>query len=394
MIADLWITYADGTQQLVKSDNSWKVSVDGPNRYDNYYQGETYDARKAITGWNLPSFDAFELGGRERRAPVRPGTLKAQETEPTRILATYPASTFKSLTTPQGRRAGLRHRPEPRRLGDAERLRLPGRARRSRCSTREKLNADGTVNNSGFSESGQLQTDIYVCDGTGTADKPGGLDAAVLDQGLPVHPGQRAVEPGELGRRHARSRSTAAIHATITADQQLGTDHAQVGDFGTSNAHAEHDQHDGHRTTVQNCDWGGITCDTPIWEKDPWTGDEQLSAPTESDYYDTQLEYQKDFQDMLDTALADDGRGDAAHPDQPGLRPRRADVQVRHQRGRDADLGRVLVRPAVGVLPALRRRPGAGQDLPDDEEVPADLDPAVDRQGRRQLPLHADVRPR
>ena len=37
---DLYITYADGTEQIVASDNTWKISTDGPTRYDSLFLGE------------------------------------------------------------------------------------------------------------------------------------------------------------------------------------------------------------------------------------------------------------------------------------------------------------------------------------------------------------------
>lgn len=43
---DLYISYADGTEDVVASDGTWRVSTAGPIRYDNYYFGETYDARR------------------------------------------------------------------------------------------------------------------------------------------------------------------------------------------------------------------------------------------------------------------------------------------------------------------------------------------------------------
>jgi len=55
--ADLRITYTDGTEEVIGSDATWKVSVDGPTRFDNYYLGETFDARREKPGWNEPGFD-------------------------------------------------------------------------------------------------------------------------------------------------------------------------------------------------------------------------------------------------------------------------------------------------------------------------------------------------
>jgi alpha-L-rhamnosidase len=55
---DLYITYRDGTEQVISSDGSWKASTAGPVRYDSYYLGETYDARREIAGWDRPGFDS------------------------------------------------------------------------------------------------------------------------------------------------------------------------------------------------------------------------------------------------------------------------------------------------------------------------------------------------
>jgi len=55
---DLYVTYADGSEDVITSDASWKTSVAGPTRYDNYYLGETYDARREIAGWDQPGFAA------------------------------------------------------------------------------------------------------------------------------------------------------------------------------------------------------------------------------------------------------------------------------------------------------------------------------------------------
>ena len=47
----LMITYKDGTQMIVGSDESWDWT-EGPVRKSNIYLGETYDANHEIDGWN------------------------------------------------------------------------------------------------------------------------------------------------------------------------------------------------------------------------------------------------------------------------------------------------------------------------------------------------------
>ena len=69
--ADLHVTYADGSEDVIASDASWKVSVDGPTRYDSYYLGETYDARRAIAGLERGRLRRRGLGRRTRRGRPR-----------------------------------------------------------------------------------------------------------------------------------------------------------------------------------------------------------------------------------------------------------------------------------------------------------------------------------
>ena len=55
-ICQLYIENSDGTEQIVKSDNSWKTR-EGPIVRNNIYLGEVYDARLEVDGWNEPGLD-------------------------------------------------------------------------------------------------------------------------------------------------------------------------------------------------------------------------------------------------------------------------------------------------------------------------------------------------
>ena len=59
LFMQLYISYSDGSEQIVVSDNSWKTST-GPILMSQIYHGETYDARLEIQGWDKPEFnDSF-----------------------------------------------------------------------------------------------------------------------------------------------------------------------------------------------------------------------------------------------------------------------------------------------------------------------------------------------
>lgn len=57
LLSQLIIEYADGGQQIVISDGSWKTST-GPIVISDMKDGEIYDARLEMDGWNEPGFDA------------------------------------------------------------------------------------------------------------------------------------------------------------------------------------------------------------------------------------------------------------------------------------------------------------------------------------------------
>jgi len=57
LLVQLQITYTDGTVETIGSDNSWKVTTNGPIRGSDIYNGEQYDARLELTGWDQTGYD-------------------------------------------------------------------------------------------------------------------------------------------------------------------------------------------------------------------------------------------------------------------------------------------------------------------------------------------------
>jgi alpha-L-rhamnosidase len=84
LLLQLEIEYADGSRQQLVSDGDWKITTEGPIRANNEYDGEEYDARKEMPGWDKPGFDD---SGWQKVELVQPpgGRLEAQMLEPTRI---------------------------------------------------------------------------------------------------------------------------------------------------------------------------------------------------------------------------------------------------------------------------------------------------------------------
>lgn len=56
LLAQLVLTYADGGEEIIATDSSWKVSF-GPITESDIMAGESYDARRELTGWSTATYD-------------------------------------------------------------------------------------------------------------------------------------------------------------------------------------------------------------------------------------------------------------------------------------------------------------------------------------------------
>lgn len=57
LLMQLELVFSDGTKETIDSDDTWKFNY-GPIVSSNIYDGETYDARKELDGWDNIAFDA------------------------------------------------------------------------------------------------------------------------------------------------------------------------------------------------------------------------------------------------------------------------------------------------------------------------------------------------
>ena len=83
-IAQLHLTYSDGSEDVIVSDQSWKVSK-SPILMDMVYYGEHYDARLEQPGWNTAEFnDSAWENSVIRKAPA--GKLVAHTAHPDKVV--------------------------------------------------------------------------------------------------------------------------------------------------------------------------------------------------------------------------------------------------------------------------------------------------------------------
>jgi alpha-L-rhamnosidase len=276
---DLYLTYTDGSEEVVRSDGSWKVSTEGPRRYDSFYLGETYDARREIAGWRQPAFDDSAWpAARVVSGPA--GVPRAEAQEPIRVVDVRPA--------------GTRSEPSPgvfvydvgqNLTGWAEiRVRAPaGTAVEVFYS--EKLNPDGTASSDGNGlVFGQLQTDDYVARGRGDEVWTPSFSYKGFQYVQVSGPGGKPLPDG--------------ASVTVARILHVRSDLARRSSFESGQATLDRI----HRNTT----WAiqsnmlGVVTDTPVYEKNPWTGDAQLTAGAASLLFDTERLYGKMFQDMVD----------------------------------------------------------------------------------------------
>ena len=78
---------ADGSSELVVSDEHWKMTNQGPIRANNEFDGEEYDARMEQSGWDKDGFDDSKWQPVQLVAAPG-GNLIAQMLEPMRVIET------------------------------------------------------------------------------------------------------------------------------------------------------------------------------------------------------------------------------------------------------------------------------------------------------------------
>lgn len=96
LMFNLIIEYNDGSKETVVSDDSWKLTADGPIRSNNEYDGEIYDATKEMPGWNTPGYDDSKwLKPELVQEPG--GTYEAQMTPNMKVMNTIKPLNIKKL---------------------------------------------------------------------------------------------------------------------------------------------------------------------------------------------------------------------------------------------------------------------------------------------------------
>lgn len=118
LMVETHVFYDDGTEEIIGTDTSWKTST-GPELEADFLMGETYDARKELTGWATAAFDdskwepailaqdngsiiepfsdAFIKNEKREFGFVRPPVMQAYPAQPVRITQELAAKSVKEI---------------------------------------------------------------------------------------------------------------------------------------------------------------------------------------------------------------------------------------------------------------------------------------------------------
>ena len=92
LLAQLEVTYGDGTSERIATDPTWRVAG-SPILASDFMWGESYDARQEIAGWDEPGLDdAAWPAATLRKEPPR--ALDGQVMEPVRVTGTLQPKTL------------------------------------------------------------------------------------------------------------------------------------------------------------------------------------------------------------------------------------------------------------------------------------------------------------
>jgi alpha-L-rhamnosidase len=98
LLMQLRIIYADGSEDLIITDETWECNNDGAIRMSDIYNGEEYDAGKKLTGWNRPDYN--DQSWEKVRTGNYSNNLIASESVPVRKIEEI--KPVKIFTTPNG----------------------------------------------------------------------------------------------------------------------------------------------------------------------------------------------------------------------------------------------------------------------------------------------------
>lgn len=274
-LLELTVWYEDGTNETIVTDKTWRLLADGPTQFDSIYYGETVDARKKPVGCALPGFDdtgwapAIEV-------PAPSGRLTFQCMEPMRRM-----ECFSPVVRRLGDDAWVLEAPVMMTGWAALRFHAPAGTEIT-VSYGERLLEDGSVEILGERQSDwytrAIQQDRYICRGGGEWFEP-----------RFSYKGFRYLQiNGYAGPFSPNDVKLFLIHNDV---DRCGRFDSSVEQFNRL--------HDIMVRTMRN-NFQGKPTDTPVWEKNGWTGDANVACESMCCNFDVSLFLSKFLDDLAD----------------------------------------------------------------------------------------------
>ncbi|MCH5306602.1 MAG: family 78 glycoside hydrolase catalytic domain [Prevotella sp.] len=265
---NLLIEFTDGTTTRISTDEKWKITANGPIRSNNEYDGEIYDARKEMAGWDMPNYND-EAWMNVERTEIPLGTLRAQMApgmvmQPFTIAATNTGNIYDFHQNMAG---WIGFIPTGKQ-GDTIRVKYA-----------EKLNPDGTLYLDNFRDA--QSEDIYICG-----------QSANTQEWHPIF--------SYHGFRYAQITGPVKNVRAYTVSDDMQT----LGHFECSNKTLN--------KIMNNAWWGiysnykGMPIDCPQRnERQPWLGDRTMGSLGESFMFNNERLYNKWMRDICESQRED-----------------------------------------------------------------------------------------
>ncbi|MFC7335647.1 family 78 glycoside hydrolase catalytic domain [Haloferula chungangensis] len=264
LLAQLELKSPEGkVLELIATDQSWSYSIDGPITMADIWHGEDYDARKELTGWDLPDYPSADRFKPVSTTPIDPKVrLSPKRFQSTRVIESIKPVTLRKFG--EGKvifdlgqnMVGWIHLQLPARKGQTVTIRMA-----------EMLNDDGTLYRGNYRTARSLANYIPAKDGI-----------ADYTQTFTFF-GFRYVEISGFDQ-------TAEPSLDWVSGEVLHTDFARTGSFDSS--HEKLNKLQSNIVWSQRGNFLDIPTDCPQRnERYGWTGDAQVFTPVSLFNYDT-----------------------------------------------------------------------------------------------------------
>ena len=97
-LGQLQLEYADGKTEIISTDKTWQSTDQGPIVSSDLLDGENYDARKELAGWDEAGFNASDWKAVRLAGNQAPRILNAQPNEPIKQVSELKPISAKTLS--------------------------------------------------------------------------------------------------------------------------------------------------------------------------------------------------------------------------------------------------------------------------------------------------------